>query len=247
MDLALYGRVLLRHPFVIVFGLLLAVVLATYSQNRIGFDGIRPSLEQRKAEVWQSQANVFLAPLVDRRVEGEVVTVLEFENPGRFVGLTGLYSQLATTDEVDRRVRSGGPPFGQFFAAPVVDDAGGLRTPLPIIALFGRSSSPADAQAVLRRGLRAFTAYIAEQQEAAGIPESRRADLRVLTSPRPAVLVDGPKKTLPIVVFLAVLIASIAVAFILENASRRRMEVGRRDLQAAVDPEEEVRSIQRRF
>jgi hypothetical protein len=247
MDIALYARVLLRHKLVLVTGIVLAVVLAAYSQYRIGFDGYRPTFEPRKAEVWQSQANVFLAPLVNRRVDGEVVTVLEFENPGRFTGLVGLYSQLATSDEVESRIDRGGPPFGVFLASPVLDNAGGLRNPLPIIALFGRSSSPPDARAVLRRGVTAFISYIGEQQEAAGIPQSRRVELRVLTAPNAAVLVEGPKKTLPVVVFLSVLIAFIALAFILENASRRRRQVGRGDLQPASDPEEAVTSIQRRF
>lgn len=247
MDLALYGRVLLRHKLVIFVGLVLAVVLAAYSQYRIDLKGFPPSFELRKAEIWQSQANVFLVPLVTRRVDGKVVTVPRYDDSGRFTGLANLYSKLATSDEVERRIESIGPPFGRFLAAPVAETSTGRPTPLPIISLVGRATSPSAAKVTLTRGLKAFISYMAEQQKAAGIPENRRVEFRVLNAPSPAVVVEPRKKTLPIVVFLSVMIASIALAFILENSSRRRTlaSVGQLDPPAA--PEEAADSIRRRY
>jgi len=233
MDLALYGRVLRRHKVVVVVGLALAVVLALLSYYRVGSDGMLPTLEPRKAEIWQSSANVFLTesgfpagrltiPLVTKKVGGETVTVPKYNEPGRFASLASLYARLATSDEVRERIVSKGPPFGEFSAFPSIESSAG---PLPIVLVLGRATSPAAAKTIVTRGLDAFISYVTEQQAASGTPEDQRIQLRVLNAPASAVLLEPRKKTLPIVVFLAVVMASITLAFIFENASRGRSAV----------------------
>jgi hypothetical protein len=232
---------------VIFIGLVLAVVLAAYSQYRIGLEGFPPSFEPRKAETWQSEASVFLAPSITKSIDGKVVSVLRFDDPARFTGLASIYSRLATSDDVRTRIESRGLPFGQFSADPAVEAPSGLRIPLPIISLVGSGTSPWAAKVTLTRGLTAFTSYMAEQQEAAGVPKSRRVELRVLNAPGPAVLVEPRKRTLPVVVFLSVMIASIALAFVLENTSRRRTLVGVAELNPTAEQKEAVDSVRRRF
>ena len=55
----------------------------------------------------------------------------------------------------------------------------------------------------------------------AAIPPNERVDLQVLQNATAPILLQPRKKTLPIVILLAVLSATIGLAFILENARPR--------------------------
>jgi hypothetical protein len=57
------------------------------------------------------------------------------------------------------------------------------------------------------------------QQEGSGVPKPERIQLRVLNRAGALDLVQPRSKTLPVVVFLAVMFATIALAFVLENAN----------------------------
>lgn len=219
MDLALYVRVLYRHRAVVLVGFAVAFVLAMSSYYRITVDGLLPELTPRKAEIWQSQANVYLTE------QGFAAgSRAQYNNASRFAGLTGLYARLAESDQVLERIERTGPLRGDFQAAPVFDTTAG-PVPLPVVALFGRASTPASAERTLARGLEGFVGFVRANQIAAGIPERQRIELRVINAPLPAALLEPRKKTLPVVVFLAVMIAAVALAFILENASRSRVSL----------------------
>ena len=142
----------------------------------------------------------------------------QFGAAGQFNGLASLYAQLAQSDEVLARIKAnGGPLDGSFQAIPVSDSS---QAPLPIVALFGKAATAPEAQTTLARGLAGFLAYVRSSQEAAGIPTKQRIDLQILNAPGQAILVEPRKKTLPIVVFLALFMATIATAFIFENKRR---------------------------
>ena len=218
MDLPLYLRVLSRHRTVLIAGFVVAVLLATLSYYRVDTSGIVPKLTPRKAEVWQSQANVFLTqqgfPAGSQR---------KFTDAARFTGLASLYAQLAQSDQVRARIeKTGGRLDGAFEAIPVVDNTSG-PSPLPLVALFGKAGTRAEARTTLERGLAGFIGYVKSSQEAAGIPAKQRIELSILNAPSQAILIEPRKKTLPVVVFLAILMASIAVVFILENSRRGRI------------------------
>jgi len=235
MDLPAYGRVLWRRRGVVLAGAALAVVLAVLSYYRVDFDSGLPTFQPRKAELWQSQANVFLTeggfpagrrtiPLVTKVIGGETVAVPLYNDPGRFASLSSLYARLAQSDQVRAIIEKQGKLRGLFQAVPTTDTT--LRSgTLPIVSLFGKASTPGAAQATVTRGLEAFLTYVRSQQRAARIPENQRVQLRVLNAPQPAVLVEPRKKTLPFVVFLAVMVAAIGLVFILENAARSRPHV----------------------
>jgi hypothetical protein len=59
--------------------------------------------------------------------------------------------------------------------------------------------------------------YVESQQQAASIPAAQRISIQVLKRPAPPVIIEPRKKTLPIVIFLAVITAAIGLAFVLEN------------------------------
>ena len=216
MELRLYLRVLARHRRVIYIGLVLAVVLSVLSYYRIDAQGVVPSLKPRKAELWQSQANLFIT-------EGgfPAGSRVRSDSAGRFAGLALIYARLAQSDQVRQQIERDRPLPGLFQAIPIVDATAG-NIALPMVALFGKAGTPEAAKATVTRGLEGFVSYMQASQVAARIPKSRRIQLSVINAPQPAILIEPRKKTLPIVVFLAVMIAAIAVAFVVENASRSR-------------------------
>jgi hypothetical protein len=234
MDLRLYGQVLWRHRFVVLGGAALALLLAILSFYRVDLSGGIPRLTPRKAEVWQSQASLFLTQagfpagrnsinLVPVAVGGQVVPTPQYNQPGALGSLASLYAQLAMSDAVMNRMRRAGPVPGSFLVTPVADSSG--RSTQPLLNLFGQAPTPQGAERTVERGLTAFVGYIHARQVAAKIPVSQRVQLAVVNAPGPASVIQPRKKTLPFVIFLAVLFASVALAFILENVAGRRATV----------------------
>ena len=236
MNLRLYSAVLYRSRRLVLAGLLLAVVLAVFSYVRVSFDG-GVDLTYRQQEVWESTATLHLT---DRGFQlGRDPRIAD---PFRFTGLAGIYARLASSDEVRQiSVRRGGPMSGKFFAVP---DVGRGEVALPTITTFGHAPSPSAAQRTVRRGTEGFIRYLKSNQSAASIPPSERVRVMVLTSPSQPRLLVPRKKTLPFVVFLAVLTATIGLAFVLENVRPRAPGV-RAAAQdpAGVLPEPEVRVV----
>ncbi len=216
MDLALATRVLYRHRRVVGAGVVLAVLLSLVAYYRVELDSSGPKLTPRKAELWQSNATIFLT-------EGgfPAGNLGRFTSPGAIASVAGLYARLAESDQVLALASKDGPLPGRFQATPSADPLN-RDSALPLVLLLGTASTPAAAEATVKRGMEAFLAFVSAQQDAAGTPERRRVQLRVVNAPRAAALIQPRKKTLPIVVFLAVTMAAIALAFILENAGRNR-------------------------
>jgi hypothetical protein len=97
----------------------------------------------------------------------------------------------------------------------------GSSSALPVIAVAGQAYTPADAIQATLVGRTAFLQYVKSQQAQASIPNNERVDLQVLQNVTPPVVVQKRKKTLAIVIFLAVMSATIGLTFILENARPR--------------------------
>jgi hypothetical protein len=98
-----------------------------------------------------------------------------------------------------------------------------------MVALSSNAASPARASALINARITAFRGYIAAQQSKAELNEHKRVVVQVLRGgdPETAVVLSGKKKTLPIVVFLAVMIAVTGLAFMLENMRPRVRPVER--------------------
>jgi hypothetical protein len=218
MDLALYGRVIWRFRWLVAFGLILAIALSVLSIAKVSAHG----LSYRKHEVWQSSTTVLLtqrgfpwgravvAPTPSGATGG----------PAWLSGLTELYAQFANSDQVKTlMVADGGSKNWALTAAPVIPS--GSSSALPVIALAGLAYTPTGALRATLVGRTAFLQYVKGQQAGAAIPTNERVDLQVLQNVTPPVLVQPRKKTLPIVIFLAVISATIGLAFILENARPR--------------------------
>lgn len=218
MDIALYLRVLWRFRLLVLLGVVCAASLAILSIVRIGADGV----SYRQSELWSSNTRL----LVTQRgfPEGRLYGQQPTENPssapvvdpGRFNNLAILYANLATSDQVRRLIAPGGRLQGELIAIPVVG-GGEFKAPLPLIDLTAVATSPRGATALAQRSAAALSEYIQNQQRAGNVPVADRAVIEQIERPSRAVVFKPRSKTMPVIVFLAVMLVTIGLAFLLEN------------------------------
>ena len=111
------------------------------------------------------------------------------------------------------------PLIGAMEAAPVTDPVD--NDPLPFISITGTATSPQTAIVIARRGAEVFSQYVARRQANAGTAAAQRVQLEVVNAAQGAELELPRKKTTPIFVFLAVMIAVLGLVFMLENIRPR--------------------------
>jgi capsular polysaccharide biosynthesis protein len=217
VDLNLYGRVLWRFKYLVATGFVVAVLLAILAAARVSFShGL--TVTYRKPAIWQSQA----ALLITQRgfPYGRLATTNDAAaNGGQFTGLVSLYARFVNSDAVQARLHlsANEAVVGQ----SVVDSSPYGATALPILGISGYASTPPHARELANRGVSIFKTYIDQEQRAAGIPAGQRIVLQQINAASPAVLFQGHKKTLPILAFMTVVIATLGLAFLLENMRPR--------------------------
>ena len=236
MDLSLYGKVLWRFKWVLAVGFVLAIGLSFLSLVSISFShGIR----YRQPQTWQAQSTLLLTQkgfTVGRSVVptqvppasaiGKTLTIVpKYADDSRFSGLAMLYASLATSDDVMKLMKKTGPPVrpGTVDAEPVYT-SGGSST-LPLIQISGFATTPAAALHLADRATKAFESYLASQQTAAQIPDDQRVLVQELNQPRVPTLRAGRKKTIPVLIFIAIMTIAVGLAFILENIRPRLQEI----------------------
>jgi hypothetical protein len=212
MDLQLYARVLWRFRVLVAFGLALGLTLAFFSYVRVGGDG----LAYREQEEWLSRTQLLVtqegSPEL-RSTSGDPETG-SYVDSGRLAGLAALYSTLVDSDGVRKLMAPKNPPAGRIVSAAVTTEDG---LSLPLITLEALSSTSDYARTLARLQSESFIELIERQQVANSIPRSERVEIRIVSQPSTPFVFTPRSKTVPIVVFLSVLVATIAVAFVLEN------------------------------
>lgn len=222
MDLQLYARVLWRFRLIVVAGALVATALAFLSIVRVGSDG----LSYREEQLWSSTTRLLITQggfPWGRAVAAETDTTaqakaLGFATPERFISLAVLYAELVESDQVRSIMRKDGPIPGKVMASPVYTDK---QYTLPLVDVIAIGTSPARANAVSARATNAMRRYIRQEQDAYGVPAQNRVEVQVLARPLKAELFQARSKTLAMVIFLTVILATIGLAFILENMRPR--------------------------
>jgi hypothetical protein len=228
MDLRLYFQVIWRFRYLVLGGIVLAVSLTLLSLFRVSSNGV----SFRQQNTWQATETVLLTqrgfpwgrtvfPYSQSTAAGQQVYTTPFADPGRFSSLAVLYAALANSDAVHAQVKKGGPLGGIYVARVVVDRSLPSTATLPLVAIDGFATSEAGAISVARRATSAFTAYITRSQDEAKIAPRLRILTQATSVPNKAILARGRRLTVPIVVFMTVLIATIGLAFILENLRPR--------------------------
>ena len=247
MDFRLYARVLWRFAPLVILGFLLAVALAALSVVHVS----RDSVSYRDQVLWSSTTRIGVTQkgfpwgrlLAQEQTLGEAAQNLGIPqaDPNRLNTLAVLYAELATSDPVRNLMRlDGAIPLcdregvggigeqvsdrcGKIVATPVV--VGDNRVALPLLDLMAIAPSPRAAVDLAQRSADAFGTYIREQQLANDVPLTDRVVVQQLVRPLPPKVFQPRSKTMPIVVFLAVMFATVCFAFLLENAWPRRREV----------------------
>lgn len=225
MDFRLYARVLWRFRLFVACGFLLATVLAALSILRISSDGV----SYRQTELFASTARVGVTqsgfpwgrlfaqePTEDNQPQDLGIPVAD---PNRLNNLAVLYAELAMSDRVRRIVRVEGPLRGQIIATPLV--RGDNRIMLPLIDLTAIADTRRGAMALASRTAKALETHVREQQAANEVPPADRVVIEEVMRPKGAVVYQPRSKTMPIVVFLAVMLAVSGIAFLLENVRPR--------------------------
>jgi len=210
MDLNLFFRVVRRYRFLVIFGVLVATALAILSFAKITGSG----LAYRQPKQWASHENLLVTqpgfPL------GQATLPIGVQAPGNLSTNAVIYATLASSKLVSGIMRSYGGPLGKVDAVAVTNPDGST---LPIVDIAGLATSQGVAKRTADNASKALTQYVVNEQENAKppIPPSNRIILNSLGAPDTPQLIKSPSKTRPIFVFLAVLMAFIGLAFILEN------------------------------
>jgi hypothetical protein len=247
VDLLLYARVLWRFRVLVAVGTLLAIALLILSMFSVKLDGGKPSLSYRESETWRSDATLFVTqdgfPWGRVRSDTEAVTEGElvkprFADPARFAELAVVYSELAQSDAILELMLQDGPVPGAIMAEPKTSaDGDGL----PLLGVSALAATPKDAVALNKRQIDAFRAYIEREQVRSEIPPKERVEVRPMAQPSDASLETPRKKTRPLAIFMAVMIATIGLAFVLENLrSRRHAEEGATLMEAPLPSPQEA-------
>jgi hypothetical protein len=217
LDLALYLRVLWRFRLIVACGLVIAFGLALLSVVKISFDG-GPKLVYRESPQYASDATLQVTTkgFPSGHVQTEQGQGLD---QSTLPELAITYSQYVTSDAVRRLIAPGGKIHGIVKSNSLVDSNTGSA--LAFLLIRGISSTPASAVALTERAARALQVYILREQQRNHTPDAQRTILVFNNHAGLPVLLQGRSKTRPIFVFLAVMIATMGLAFILENLRPR--------------------------
>ncbi len=239
MDLRLYARVLWRFRLIVAIGFVLAMFLAILSMVRIGSGGVTYREKELFAATTRVKVTQQGAPDVRLFSVPDNVTTPEEQaralnipvvDPNRFNTLAILYSEYATSDPVRELMLKDGPLAGHIIATPLV--VGDNRIALPIIDLTGVANSPDTAIRLSKRGASALETYVRDQQRVNNVPDSDRVILQEIVRPKSATVSQARSKTMPVVILLAVLFATIGLAFLLENLRPRVRKLGEQAAEA---------------
>jgi hypothetical protein len=232
MDLPLYIRVLWRFRLLVVPGFLVAIALAVLAYGKVDLShGLKITpratpvfhvdallLVTQKGFPWGESQQTYVPGDVSKGLPP--IPVGDFS---RMSGIAMIYSELADSDTVKARTPLKPAKTEKLVTSPYAPAGAPPGTVLPMVALSVEAASPARAAALINSRIRAFKGYISSRQSDARLSERKRVAVQVLRAgnPNTAVAISGKKKTLPVVVFLAVMIAVSGLAFMLENMRPR--------------------------
>lgn len=235
MDLALFARVIWRHKLVLVLGTVLAVALALLSYVRVDSAG---TITYRDSESWVSYET--LSVTQPGFTEGRLNDT--GADPSRLTLLAVLYSHYIDADAVRTTIWPHGARGERVEAAPVLAGPGSsAASALPIVSIAGFAPSPTAAQRLAARTSKALSSYIEGRQARANVPVSDRVELEPVKQAlsNPPTLWQARSKSLPVVIFLTVLMAVFGLAFVLENLRSAARENLDSQIRPVAQPEEE--------
>jgi hypothetical protein len=221
MDLSLFLAVLWRSRRLMIVGVALAAALAVLAYGQPSFSGGKPTLKPRGAEVWQSESQLLIAQAGFPYRQSAEAT-----EPARSMGsLSPIYANLANGGLVQAEIRRQFGLTGSVKAQEDVDLA--AATFLPFVTFIATAPAPGEATRLANGAASVFKAFVARQQAATGVPAARRIQLAIVEPGTNAKLVEGHRLSIPILVFVAILIGTIALILIRENLRLHAAAPGR--------------------
>jgi hypothetical protein len=227
VDLQLYARVLWRFRVLVAAGLTLALALAALSVVRIGPHGVT----YRDSRLWSANMKLEVTQrgCPECRLYAELPSGADglptpvapgqaVADPARLATLARYYAQLITSDPVRMRAERNGLT-GSIIATPIRDEQSGVI--LPYIDILSIATSARGAVDYANSSVRALSEYLLAEQRANNVPAADRVIIEPIVRSQGAEVYRPRPKTMPIVVFLVVMFATVGLAFVLENARPR--------------------------
>jgi hypothetical protein len=217
MDLPLFWGVVKRYKRLALGGTLVALVLAILAYGTPSLSGGMPTIVPHSAVAYESQAQLLITQ--GNGVFGRAdAQSLSAGAPTFLSSLSPVYAGPANGSAIKGAIRASRIP-GTLSASEGVDPNTGDYT--PFLNLTTMAPTPQAAERLVKVAINAFESYITRMQGGSSVPESSRVTLAVVKSGDPAVLANGHKITLPVLVFVVVLAALIALMFSMENKDPR--------------------------
>jgi len=231
MDLERYARVAWRFKYLVGGGLLLACAMAVLAVARVSYDH-GPKLAYRHPPTYKSDTTLLITQAgfpwgrsVSTYLPGDEKTgqpSVPANDPVRLATLTGLYAQLATSDQVSERLSPQERRDGKITVTAVPAPAYTQSGVLPLLKLEAVAPTRPQAVALATRATAAFQEWLRGQQDSGGVSAGDRVVVDVISKASAATVATSPKKTTGVIVFLAIMAAVFGVAMVLENLRPRR-------------------------
>jgi len=239
-----YVRALRRFWWLLVLGLGIAAIAAIAAVYRIDFFSVPPSLEKRAQVTYTASARLLVtsaeAPyfrtIVTREISGEGdAETQEFAGApdiGTLITTANLYPILIESDEVEElRQEMAGPLQGSVTTRAIYEVNSPSRFELsqvPVVEIFGHSSTFAGAVGITQATVDAFQVYVNRTQDRAGLQRQERILLQQIQRPAGAVASGGSSLSLPLMLFVVIAGAFFALAILLDRLFPAGLSLPRR-------------------
>ena len=232
-----YVRALKQYWWVLVLGIGVAIMAAIAAVYRIDLGSVPPGLEQRAQVTYTSSARLLVtsdeAPYFRTTVprvtevpgEGEeaasTTTFLSAPDLGTLISTANLYPILVESDEVQEiRRELAGPLSGSVTSRAIYEVNSPNRFELsqvPVVEIFGHSDTLGGAVEITQATVEAFRTYIDQRQDAANLARDERILVQQIQRPTGAVASGGSSLSLPLMLFVVISAAFVALAFLLDR------------------------------
>jgi hypothetical protein len=226
-----YVRALTRFWWLLAVGLGIAAIVAVLSIYRVDLS-VPPGVEKKAQITYTAAAQLLVtseeAPYVRTRVtqeveggDGTVQTYTSSPDITTLISAANLYPVLISSDEVEQlRDEMAGPLPGAITTRAIYEVSSPSRFELsqvPVVEVYGHADSPAAAVEITQSTVEAFLAYIDEQQDAASLRGPERIVLEEIQRPAGAIASGGSSLSLPLMLFLVIAAAFLALAILLDR------------------------------
>jgi hypothetical protein len=226
-----YVRALSRSWWLLAIGFAIAAIVAVLSVYRVDLS-VPPGVEKRAQITYTAAAQLLVtseeAPYVRTRVtqtvegeDGNEQTYTSSPDITTLISAANLYPVLISSDQVEQlRDEMVGPMPGAITTRAIYEVSSPSRFELsqvPVVEVYGHADSPAAAVEITHATVEAFLAYIDEQQDAASLKPPERILLEEIQRPAGAIASGGTSISLPLMLFLVIAAAFLALAIVLDR------------------------------